>query len=255
MPSTEFPWGTTQSFGGAGPIILLAAWALAVGVHCTLLCRHGASAGAEVGDAAPPLSALRGVALVTLAMNAVFYNFLGAQMNSRIKDMATGDGVSMPDSIDDPANFSALRSMGNFHEQRVMFLTSMWLYALFVNPSTAAVLGTVWVITRAFYPFMFGAFAQFTPLVELVTQQGYMATYWMSTGTILKIVWAVDLHAWCESKGVAAQCGIMLAILLGHGAMLMWNIIGVPAALWMKSRGEMAVTKGYGIYASKPKAS
>ena len=99
---------------------------------------------------------------------------------------------------------------------------------------------------------MFGAFAQFTPLVELVTQQGYMATYWMSTGTILKIVWAVDLHAWCESKGVAAQCGIMLAILLGHGAMLMWNIIGVPAALWMKSRGEMAVTKGYGIYASKP---
>ena len=27
-------------------------------------------------------------------------------------------------------------------------------------------------------------------------------------------MWAVDLHAWCESKGVAAQCGIMLAILL-----------------------------------------
>ena len=67
--------------------------------------------------------------------------------------------------------------------------------------------------------------------------------------------WHKLASAWCESKGVAAQCGIMLAILLGHGAMLMWNIIGVPAALWMKSRGEMAVTKGYGIYASKPKAT
>ena len=53
---------------------------------------------------------------VTLAMNALFYNFLGAQMSSRMKDMATGEGISMPDSIDDPANFSSMRSMGNFHE-------------------------------------------------------------------------------------------------------------------------------------------
>ena len=57
------------------------------------------------------------------------------------------------------------------------------------------------------------------------------------------------------SNDIRLLLPIMLAILLGHGAMLMWNVVGVPAALWMKSRGEMAVTKGYGIYASKPKAT
>ena len=82
-----------------------------------------------------------------------------------------------------------------------------------------------------------------------------MATYWMTSGTLFKVVWDVDLHAWCESKGLAALYGIMFAVLLGHGAMLMWNVIGFPAAMWMKSRGKLAATKSFGIYAGKSKAT
>ena len=39
----------------------------------------------------------------------------------------------------------------NTLEQLVVFLPSLWLFALFLNPAWASVIGTVWIIGRALY--------------------------------------------------------------------------------------------------------
>lgn len=48
------------------------------------------------------------------------------------------------------------RAVANTHEQMGPFLASMWLHALFVSPSSAAVLGGVYVVLRAVYPLLLG---------------------------------------------------------------------------------------------------
>jgi glutathione S-transferase len=50
-----------------------------------------------------------------------------------------------------PAFESAYRVQTNTVEQLVLFLPSLWLFALFLSPLWAAVLGLVWVAGRAFY--------------------------------------------------------------------------------------------------------
>ena len=57
----------------------------------------------------------------------------------------------------DPEMLKADRAVQNTHEQMVPFLVSMWMYALVVSPQAAAVLGGVYVVLRAAYPFLLGA--------------------------------------------------------------------------------------------------
>jgi hypothetical protein len=54
-----------------------------------------------------------------------------------------------------PLILTADRTVGNCLEQMVPFLLSLWMYAIFISPSDAAYYGTIYVVTRAYYPFVF----------------------------------------------------------------------------------------------------
>lgn len=45
----------------------------------------------------------------------------------------------------------ALRVQANTLEQLPLFLPALWLFALFVSPLGSAILGLVWVVSRALY--------------------------------------------------------------------------------------------------------
>ncbi|MFT5684199.1 MAG: hypothetical protein ACI8RZ_005140 [Myxococcota bacterium] len=51
---------------------------------------------------------------------------------------------------------AADRAVANTQEQMVPFLVSMWLHAVFVSTDSAAILGLVYVVLRAVYPFLLG---------------------------------------------------------------------------------------------------
>lgn len=62
------------------------------------------------------------------------------------------------------------RTVGNTLEQAIPFLTSLWLHAVFVDPSSAAKYGWYYIAFRAIYPvvFYYG-----TPYLYLSTFTGY----------------------------------------------------------------------------------
>ncbi|MGH6940345.1 MAPEG family protein [Hypericibacter sp.] len=85
-------------------------------------------------------------ALATIAALLVYLAtfVLASRMRYRHKVMAP--------STEGPEEFKrAQRIQANTLEQLVPFLASLWLFAIFVSPLWAAVLGAVWVAGRVLY--------------------------------------------------------------------------------------------------------
>lgn len=77
---------------------------------------------------------------------------------------------------------NAGRFSANSQEHAVVFMTTLWLYTVFVDASSAGVLGIMYVIQRAIYPFIYMIEGQFTFRFEYVTQVGYGLTGSMLLG-------------------------------------------------------------------------
>jgi glutathione S-transferase len=60
-------------------------------------------------------------------------------------------GIKPPQMSGNPDFDRTLRVQQNTLEQIVLFLPALWIFAQFVQPIAAAVLGTIWVIGRILY--------------------------------------------------------------------------------------------------------
>ena len=85
-------------------------------------------------------------ALVTL-LAVLLYAFLGLQVaRARAKS-----GIKAPAMVGDPAFERTVRVQANTLEWMPIFLPALWLAAIYVNDSTAAAIGVVWIVGRAIY--------------------------------------------------------------------------------------------------------
>ncbi len=58
----------------------------------------------------------------------------------------------MPPAVTGDENFErVLRVQHNTLEQLVFFLPGLWLFAIFINPAIASIVGGIWVIGRILY--------------------------------------------------------------------------------------------------------
>lgn len=62
------------------------------------------------------------------------------------------------------------RTVGNTMEQAIPFLTALWMHAAFVSVDSAALVGWIYVVTRAIYPV---GFYLGLPWILLSTGPGY----------------------------------------------------------------------------------
>jgi glutathione S-transferase len=86
------------------------------------------------------------VSLVTIAALLVLVVVTLNVGRSRVKF-----GIKAPQMSGDPAFERAVRVHQNTLEQIVIFLPALWLFANFVQPIAAAILGSIWVIGRILY--------------------------------------------------------------------------------------------------------
>ena len=133
---------------------------------------------------------LRGPIVVTAAYFLVFYAMLFG-LQTRLKYRLRREYAERGEVFDryrtpDGRMLRADRAVQNTHEQMVPFLTSLWLYAVFVSPTLATVLGAAYVVLRATYPFLLGAsIEQVQPRrVALVTFPSYAVIAWMLGATV-----------------------------------------------------------------------
>jgi glutathione S-transferase len=85
-------------------------------------------------------------ALIT-AIAALVYLFLVINVGrARFKY-----GIKPPAVTGNEAFERVLRVQHNTLEQLVFFLPGLWLFAIFINPAIASILGSIWVLGRILY--------------------------------------------------------------------------------------------------------
>ncbi|HWA46393.1 MAG TPA: MAPEG family protein [Hypericibacter adhaerens] len=85
-------------------------------------------------------------ALATIAALLVYLASFALASRMRAKHRVVAPSTEGPEEFK-----RALRIQANTLEQLVPFLASLWLFALFLSPVWAALLGAVWVAGRIFY--------------------------------------------------------------------------------------------------------
>jgi glutathione S-transferase len=86
------------------------------------------------------------VSLVTIAALILFFVVTINVGRARVKY-----GVKPPEMSGEPAFERVLRVQQNTLEQLVLFLPALWIFAIFVQPNAAAIIGAVWIFGRILY--------------------------------------------------------------------------------------------------------
>jgi len=159
---------------------------------------HGMMSG-EVGSkdeikrepaisSANPLKALNLTMLATLAWMVVFYNMLFSQigMNMCVHVLKMVDTKKV--NADAMINVAS-RFHGNMTDHAVVFMTSLWAYALLVDAFSAGIIGFCYVAVRLVYPFMYMYQGSFNFYFEFVTQVGYACTGLLMYGVLYNATW------------------------------------------------------------------
>merc|ERR1712159_82652 len=120
-----------------------------------------------------------GVILVTLGWIWSYWNMTGSQVALKL--------VFKTDNAQ--AHRVAERSLMNTLEQGIVFLTLLWLHALFVDVATTVSMGTFYVILRALYPVFYSFYGHFTVLAELSTAPNYYAIWYFAFDLFFKCIY------------------------------------------------------------------
>lgn len=117
------------------------------------------------------------------------------------------------------------RTFLNMMEHASLFLSSLWIYALFVSPENATKLGAIYLCLRACYPIVWAVLggAKGAPMMPYTwflfgdkmnlfyfTFPQYGIVFYMALATILKLGYAVDLDAMVVMPALAAPLGVGL---------------------------------------------
>jgi hypothetical protein len=127
----------------------------------------------------------RGPILVTAAYLLLWY-FLLVGIQRRTKYRLQKEYAARGEVFDryfgqDEQMLAADRVVINTQEQMVPFLSALWLHAVFVSTSHAALIGSVYVVLRAFYPLLMGKrLSMMNPKrVHLVTVPCYIMVFYL----------------------------------------------------------------------------
>lgn len=106
------------------------------------------------------IAAYSGPVCVTAAYLALwYYLLLGLQRGTkyRLRDEYAARGQEFDRYFgQDRRMLAADRAVANTQEQMVPFLVALWMHATFVSVKHATMLGAVYVVLRAAYPFLLG---------------------------------------------------------------------------------------------------
>jgi hypothetical protein len=214
----KYLWGDSP-MPMPGLMLLLVLSAVAIGA---LLAKVGPD-GAVAADTYPAPSELQGVAVVTCAWIAVWYIFLGNQINVKFS--------SETQEVKDSAGNIATRSVGNMMEQGIAFLPLLWMQAIFVNPRIATLLGWIYVVFRFLYCPFWGMLGHFTLLVEIATQPNYIIILYYLVSVFYKCAWGKDILAEAAAEGWWAV--VLMTLAIGFLELVFFLILAMPTTKLM----------------------
>jgi len=121
------------------------------------------------------------VAIVTLLSLLVYIWMLVRVGGARGKS-----GIEAPAMTGDPELERHIRVQANTLEGMVIFLPSLWLFAIYWNDMVAAILGVIWIVGRIIYALGYAAAANKRSMGFMI--QG-VATLILLLGALGRAIW------------------------------------------------------------------
>jgi len=128
------------------------------------------------GPVAVPMDGYEGVVLVTVCYVIMYYWFMGQQVMAKVLREKQGK-FSRYTATDQLWIFSD-RCFLNTVEQSPMFLTLLWLNAIFIDAQTTAKLGAFYLVMRMAFPFFWASKGEWNLNIEISTQSNYLVIHW-----------------------------------------------------------------------------
>jgi uncharacterized membrane protein YecN with MAPEG domain len=100
-------------------------------------------------------------------------------------------GILAPRMTGDPYLERCIRAHTNTLEWMPMFLPAMWLYAVYLSPTWAAILGSVWILGRILYFLGYSASPEKRFPGFLIQS---LAVFALSLGALGRIVFLMAVH-------------------------------------------------------------
>lgn len=159
------------------------------------------------------ISELSGPAMVTAGWTLLGMNF-----------MPMGPTAGMVGACE-PQKTWGNRTFLNMMEHAPLFLSSLWVFAIFVSAEEATKIGTTYIALRSLYPVIWAAFggANGAPMqpctwflfgkgmnLFYVTFPQYGCVFYMALATLLKLGLAIDLNSIVGVPALAAPLGFGL---------------------------------------------
>ena len=126
------------------------------------------------------------VAIVTLLAGLLCF-----AMSTGVARAHAKTGILAPTMTGDPYLERCIRAHANTLEWMPIFLPAMWLYALYLGPTGAAALGSVWIIGRILYFLGYSA-APEKRFPGFLIQS--LAVFALSLGALGRIVYLLAVH-------------------------------------------------------------
>lgn len=176
MANSRYFWGTGNVFPLSVYMSSVALGSLAAAVPLTLtpISEPAIAAGCS-------FDSVRLSLIATLAYTLLYYNIIGAQVESKVHAGAAHDREAVA--------VVAERTLANTLEQMPLFLTLLWLHTVYVDAAAAGVLGLVFVGGRTLYPLCYAWYGHFTVLCSFATSPCYVVINHLAAGLAVPLVW------------------------------------------------------------------
>merc|ERR1719319_2046425 len=151
----------------------------------------------------------RGPIVVTCLYIVLHYIFMFQQMGSK---SAAAQQMNVDKRSFNRFDHSNLRwkfgdrVYNNNLENEVLFLSSMWMHAYFVDPDVAGVFGGIAVFLRLLYPVFWSLKARWNLLIEISTQGWAICVFYFVGATFFQ-AFGVDVY---HKTSTGAQIGIAI---------------------------------------------
>ncbi|CAK0852161.1 unnamed protein product [Prorocentrum cordatum] len=209
----KYPWGDENFTMSSLPVCMLISTVLVGGALI------GVGPGGAVNGFPGPED-LYGVVGVTLGWIVMWYTFLGNQIAFKFAEMDESQKQTAANIAD--------RGVINTIEQCIPFFLVLWLHALFVNPSTSAVLGWIYVVMRYLYPVCYGLYGKFNNMVEIPAQVNYAIIFYLFWAIVYKCTKASDFHT--DLTNISPLLVPLVVFLSGVTTVMLFLVGSKPAA-------------------------
>lgn len=169
------------------------------------------------------MNAISNSVIVSVCWMIIYYNYVGCSILATFCGPAVF-GMYSNEDVTDKYGPNASRFAGNMFEHAPMFFVGLWMYTLFADYESGAMLGFLYIARLVLYPLYYMLNHKFTFWFETNTQIGYGVIGCYMLGCLYQAFYQASGSSWVDYAGSQKMMAPLYGFLVGS-----WSFVpGIP---------------------------